>query len=267
MSRPRTRILLALTVLAGTLLGGVTAGAPAQAASARLLGNDVSWPQCPASAGGYGLPMPGPSSKFVVIGLTRGRAFAPNPCLRQQVDFAKRRHLYTSAYSFTTYPTSAELRRYGSGTDMVTRLRNAGDRQAMYNVATMKRAGLSSPIVWVDVEPPAASKKRPWSANKEYNAAVVEGVFRAYRRAGLEVGVYSTVYLWDQIVGAAEYGVPEWRTAGKRGVRVAQQRCAEESIQGGEAVLAQWWTSRVDSDLTCPGYGTINAMKRYFRKY
>jgi hypothetical protein len=270
MSRSRTRAFLALTVLAGTLLGSVTSGAPAQAASAERIGNDVSWPQCPASGGvGYGLPMPGKSSKFVIVGLTRGRGFAPNPCVRWQVDHAKRRHLYTAAYAFTSYPTSAELRRYGNsgpyrGSDPVTRLRNVGYRQAWFNVGTMRRAALRTPIVWVDVEP---SARRPWTKNTAYNAAVIEGVIRGYQKAGLKVGIYSTVYLWDQIAGTAEYGLPEWRTAGKRGYRVAQRRCAEESIQGGEAVLAQWWTSRVDYDLTCPGHGTIKGMTRYFRKY
>jgi hypothetical protein len=212
--------------------------------------------------------MPGRSSKFVVVGLTRGRGFAANPCLRWQVDHAKRRHLYVSAYAFTSYPTAAELRRYGSGPyrgrDMPNKLRNAGYRQAQFNVSTMRRAGLRSPMVWVDVEP---STKRPWSTNKAYNAAVVAGTVRGYQRAGLKVGIYSTVYLWDHIVGPVRFRLPEWRTAGKRGYRVAQQRCTEESIQGGPAVLAQWWTSSVDSNVTCPGYGTIKAMKRYFRRY
>jgi hypothetical protein len=269
MSRLRACVLVAVTVLAGTLLGGVTAGAPAQAAPVRVIGNDVSWPQCPAAGGvGYGLPMPHRSSRFVVVGLTQGRAFLPNPCLRWQVDHAKRRQLYTAAYAFTSYPNSAELRRYDAGpyrgTDAATRLRNYGYHQARFNVATMNRAGLRSPIVWVDVEP---SKKRPWAKNTRYNAAVIEGSLRGYRRSGLKVGIYSTVYLWDTIAGRAEYGLPEWRTAGKRGHAVAEQRCAEESIQGGGAVLAQWWTTRVDWNVTCPGYGTVAALKRYFRKY
>jgi hypothetical protein len=257
------RVLLALAVLAATLVGG---SAPAQAAPARLFGNDVSWPQCPKGGGvGYGLPMPGKASKFVVIGLTHGRGFAANPCVKWQVDHAKRRKMYTAAYAFTTYPTGAQLRAYrGKGKTPVERMRNVGAAQARVNVATMRRIGLKSPIVWIDVEP---SKKHPWSKSKVYNAAVVEGAVRGYQRAGLKVGFYSTPYLWNSIVGDVRYGLPEWRTAGKRGQKVALGRCSEASFQGGEAVIAQWWTARVDYGVTCPGFGGKAQLKKYFRKY
>src|SRR5687768_6976562 len=55
-----------------------------------VLGGDVSWPQCPEGMGiperpTQGLPMPLPSARFVVLGLTNGPAFTPNPCLDDQV--------------------------------------------------------------------------------------------------------------------------------------------------------------------------------------
>jgi hypothetical protein len=260
------KIFSALIAAFATLSGVLVGASPAQAAPPWLYGNDVSWPQCPKSGGvGYSLPMPGKQSRFVVIGLTQGRGFIANPCLRWQVDYAKRRHLYTAAYAFTTYPTGAQLRKYrGTAKTSLGRLRNVGAAQARFNVATMRRVGLKSPIVWIDVEP---SKSRPWSKNKKFNAAVVEGAVRGYRRAGLKVGFYSTTYLWKTIVGSYRTGLPEWRTAGSRGMKVARQRCAERSFQGGPAVLAQWWTTHVDHNVTCPGYGTRKAMRTYFRKY
>jgi hypothetical protein len=255
-------LLVALVVLTGALVGS----APAQAGADRLFGNDVSWPQCPKSGGvGYGLPMPGTSSQFVVIGLTQGRGFVPNPCVRWQVDHAKRAHLYTAAYAFTTYPTWAQLKAYrGGGKTAVQRLRNVGYAQARFNVATMRRAGLASPMIWIDVEP---SKRQPWSKNRVHNAAVVEGAVRGYRRAGLKVGFYSTRYLWKSIVGDLRMELPEWRTAGARGKTVALQRCAEPPFQGGTAVISQWWTSRVDHNVTCPDQGSGTTMRQYFRKY
>jgi hypothetical protein len=261
-------LLVALVALAAAFVGGAapTQAATTQAATARAYGNDVSWPQCPKSGGvGYGLPMPGKSSQFVVIGLTQGRGFLANPCVKWQVDHAKRRHLYTAAYAFTTYPTSAQFRaNAGNGKTVVQKLRNVGYAQARFNVWTMRRAGLKTPMVWIDVEP---SKKRPWSKSKVYNAAVVEGAVRGYQKAGLKVGFYSTTYLWTSIVGNLRPGLPEWRTAGSRGKTVALQRCAEPSFQGGRAVLAQWWTSSVDFNVTCPGFGTRTTMRNYFRKY
>lgn len=273
----RTR-LVTLTVLAGILLG---TAAPAQAApaqstpapkpaTAQVVGNDVSWPQCPTSPGaGYGLPMPGKTSKFVVIGLTRGRGFLPNPCLPKQVAFAKKRHLWTSAYSYTTFPTAEQLRLYGATgpyevTDRRAQLRNAGYAQARFNVATMRRAGLTTPMVWIDVE---TSPRHPWTKNLVSNRLVVEGVVRGYEDAGYRVGFYSTTHQWTTIVGKARFGRAEWRTAGARGKAMAAHRCTESSFQGGDAVLAQWWNSTTDWNLTCPGYGGRTMLKKYFRKY
>jgi hypothetical protein len=49
-----------------------------------VTGGDVSWPQCPKGMGipqkrSLGLPMPVPSAKFVILGLTNGPGFTPNP--------------------------------------------------------------------------------------------------------------------------------------------------------------------------------------------
>ena len=247
--------------------------APARTAPA-LLGNDVSWPQCPR---GLGIPsrptegkaMPPASARFIVIGLTNGPGFSPNPCLGTQTDWAKSHHVYTAAYSMTTYPTPAQVATYGSagpykGTTLVTKLANTGYAQAQFNVASMSAAGLVSPIVWVDVE---SYRVAPWSKSKAANKAVVDGVLRGDRAAGLRVGVYSTPYLWNSVVGPARYGLPEWRTAGPRSKAVAQTRCTGPSFQGGRAVLAQWTTRAMDYDLTCPGFSTPSALATYFHRY
>ncbi|MEO6144635.1 MAG: peptidoglycan-binding protein [Dermatophilaceae bacterium] len=239
-----------------------------------LLGNDVSWPQCPK---GLGIPsrptegksMPPASAKFIVIGLTNGPGFYPNPCLTMQRDWAKSHHVYTAAYSMTTYPTPTQVTTYGltgpyKGTTLVAKLANTGFAQAKFNVASMRSAGLVSPIVWVDVE---SYRVAPWSKSKVANKAVLDGVLRGYRAAGLRVGVYSTPYLWNGVVGTARYGLPEWRTAGPRTKAVALTRCTGPSFQGGRAVLAQWTTFAMDFDLTCPGYSTPSALAAYFHKY
>jgi hypothetical protein len=99
------------------------------------------------------------------------------------------------------------------------------------------------------VEPYAVA---PWSKSVTANKAVLDGALRGYRTAGLRVGLYSAKALWTHIVGSARYLLPQWRTAGPGTVATARARCARSySFQGGTAVLAQWWTSSADYDVTC----------------
>ena len=127
----------------------------------------------------------------------------------------------------------------------------------------MREAGLRSPIVWIDVEP---VPDFGWSTDPVANAAVVEGVARGYRDAGYRIGVYSTPYLWTEIVGGFELGVPEWRAAGQTSSTEALNRCEPDwVIQGGDAVLGQWVQDNRDMNLTCPGISADLA--RWFHQY
>lgn len=246
----------------------------APVAAPQLFGNDVSWPQCPKGTGiptrrGEGKSMPSATTKFVVIGTTNGPAFYANPCLDSQTAWAKSHHVYVATYAMTTYPSTAQLAAYGlagpyEGTSLLTKLANTGYAQARFNVASMRAAGLVSPFMWVDVEP---YRVAPWSKSRARNKAVVDGVLRGYRAAGLKVGVYSTPYLWNTVVGSARYGLPEWRTAGPRSKTTAQARCSGLSFQGGQAVLAQWTSKAADYDITCPGYGSQASLAAHFHKY
>jgi peptidoglycan hydrolase-like protein with peptidoglycan-binding domain len=233
-------------------------------------GGDVSWPQCPPSTGhGYGLPMPNTSARLVVIGTTSGPGFTPNPCLASQTSWAKARHLYTAAYAMTTYPTASQYAAYrGRGpystATFTGRLNNVGFAQARFNVASLRRVGLASPIVWVDVEP-----YRPgWSTNKAANKAIIDGARYGYTSAGYKVGFYSTKALWFDILGTTRYRLPEWRTAGPASQNTARARCASTySFQGGAAALGQWWGPKNDYDITCPAANTSTLLATYFHKY
>jgi peptidoglycan hydrolase-like protein with peptidoglycan-binding domain len=246
----------------------------APVASPQLAGNDVSWPQCPK---GLGIPsrptegkaMPPATASFVVIGLTNGPGFHPNPCLATQTEWATSHHVYTAVYAMMTYPTPVQIATYGlvgpdTGLGSLAKLANTGYAQAQFNVASMHGAGLVSPYVWVDVE---SYRVAPWSKSTARNKAVLDGALRGYRAAGLKVGVYSTPYLWKGVVGSARYGLPEWRTAGPRSKSVAQDRCSGPSFQGGPAVMSQWTTRPADHDITCPGYSSPAALAEYFHKY
>jgi hypothetical protein len=175
--------------------------------------------------------------------------------------------MWTAAYAVVTYPTPRQLRTYDDEGpydpgDRAGRLRNSGYAQARLNLTSMRQAGLDSPVVWLDVEtvrPPA-----PWSADAAANRAVVEGSMRAYRDAGLRLGIYSTPYLWRSVVGPVRYRLPEWRTAGGQDRTAALARCVGPAIQGGRAVLAQWYDLEVDRDTLCPGRRPRQVLAEYF---
>lgn len=240
-----------------------------------VLGADISWPQCPEGMGipekrTLGMPMPIPEAEYVVIGLTNGPGFTPNPCLADQVDWVADRHLMAAAYAVSSYPSAAELAEHGDdgpfdgGSDL-DRLKNVGYQEAAFNIASMEAAGLKTPIVWIDVEPVPHFE---WSSDRTANAAVIEGVARGYVDAGYRIGVYSTPYLYADVVGDFSLGgVPEWRAAGHTSADEALARCSgsEWSIQGGEAVLGQWVEDDRDQNLTCPGISVD--LGRWFHQY
>jgi hypothetical protein len=238
-----------------------------------VIGADVSWPQCPKGRGipqkrSLGLPMPSASARFLVIGLTNGPGFTPNPCLADQVEWVRERRLLAAAYAVTSYPDSRTLTTYGGSgpfdrSTRLGRLRNVGYQQALFNVVDMRRAGLLTPIVWLDVEPVPVFV---WSPDREANAAVVTGAARGYTEAGYRVGAYSTQTLWTTVVGGLHLGVPEWRPAGQTSLEEALGRCSDDrTVQGGRAVLAQWVEDGRDVDATCPG--TSRDILRWFHRY
>lgn len=236
-------------------VGSVTVAARASAPPAPVpgvsaYGNDISWPQCPKPGGGYGLPGPMARASFAVLGLTDGGSFRANPCLAAQVASVRSRRLWTGAYAITTYPTSAQLTRYGGAGTLTDRLRRVGAAQAGFNIATMARVGLRSPLVWVDVEPRTRS---PWSASAVNNNAVIDGAIAGYAAAGLRAGVYSYDKAWKAITGGrALPGVPAWVPVGHRGRAGAKAVCAAASFAGYQPWLTQWTDGERDYDLTCP---------------
>jgi hypothetical protein len=130
------------------------------------------------------------------------------------------------------------------------------------NVATMRGAGLATPIVWVDVEHVPDFE---WSSDVEANAAVVQGATRGYADAGYDVGIYSTPHLWADVVGDLALELPEWRAAGQTSRAEALERCGDDwQIQGGEAVLGQWVEGQRDLDVTCPGVADLG---QWFQQY
>jgi hypothetical protein len=270
------KLLLALIVLMGTLAGPATPAVAADPYGIPVKGADASWPNCPKGMGipsrrTKGLPMPRADAKFVILGLTNGPGFYPNPCIVRQVNWARQRGIWVGTYAMTTFPKPKQIRTYGAEgpwepAGAGNRLRNAGYAQAQFNVATMERAGLTNTFIWVDVEPyPVA----PWTSSQKRNKAVLDGVLRGYRDAGLDVGFYTSPGPWRDIIGSARYGLPEWRTAGghpwsNTDYSDARRMCRVTSVQGGPILVAQWWDTKRDHDLLCQRTRTQTWRDRLF---
>jgi hypothetical protein len=226
-----------------------------------VLGADISWPQCPPGMGipykeSSGQPMPRADAEYVVIGLTNGPGFHANPCLADQVAYAKDHELLVAAYSVISWPDEAAQAQYGG-------LQEAGHAQAQFNVQSMAAAGLHSPIIWLDIE---QVPHYEWSTSTAANAEVVLGATQGYIEAGYRVGVYSTPAIWSGIVGDLSLGVPEWRAAGQTSQEEALSRCGPDwLIQSGTAVLAQWVEDSRDRNITCPG--AVAQLSRWFHQY
>lgn len=246
---------------------------PKPARTGRVLGADISWPQCPKGMGipekpTQGSPMPTDAAEFVILGLTNGPSFTPNPCLADQLRWVKERHLLGAAYAVHSQPDAGALTTYGDrgpfrGSTRLGALSNAGYSAAGFNVATLRAARFFTPIVWIDVEP---VPRFDWGSDTAANAAVIAGAARGYTDAGYTVGYYSTPALWRRVVGTFRTGGPEWRAAGQTSMAEALDRCGEDwSIQGGPAVFGQWVEAGRDRNVTCPGAEADLAA--YFHQY
>jgi len=239
----------------------------------RTFGADASWPQCPKGMGipqkrTEGRPMPTDAARFVVLGLTNGPSFVANPCLASQVQWVKDRHLMAAAYSVVSYPDARTLADAGDqgpfpGGTRLGALRNVGYQAALYNIATLRRAGLQTPVIWIDVEPVVGFD---WSPDLQANGAVVQGVARGYQDGGYRIGFYSLASLWSRSVGGLRFSAPEWRPAGLRGLDEAVNRCGDDwSFQGGPGILGQWIEDGRDRDVTCPGAALD--LRAWFHQY
>lgn len=256
------RLLAVLVLLAGTL--GVPLAGASTAQAATPVGNDISWPQCSVAQGGYGNPMPASSTRFVVVGTTRGLPFTVNPCLTEQARWIRDAFRPFHAYAMAAYPTTAQLDRYGasgrfSTATLLGRLRNVGYAEAAHSINTLRAVGLRPPRIWIDIE---ARSKQPWPAAAgnataaARNRAVIEGMLAAYKAVGIPAGFYSNASGWSEITnGWQRPDIPFWATVGSRGQGAATAQCGRPGLNGGPVHLVQWWdTQPMDWDVACPGH-------------
>jgi hypothetical protein len=97
--------------------------------------------------------MPAKTAALVVVGLTKGLPFRENPCLAEQVAWARDNGVRAQAYTMAAYPAAGQLqsnRAAGpwSSSTIAGRLANVGYAEAGYAVASLARVGFRPPVVW-----------------------------------------------------------------------------------------------------------------------
>jgi hypothetical protein len=255
----RTAAILLVTLVHAVLPGGGVAQAAPPATSS--WGMDVSYPQC-----GTALPT---GQAFAIVGVNGGTATTTNPCLATQLAWAAQStgttvHDDIQLYVNTGNPGSGAAswprsgsNRYGScdGSDSTPCAYQYGWDRA-HDDATVR--GIADPeqfMWWLDVE--IANTWDYTEGGHARNAAVLEGMTEYFTSIGVRgVGLYSTRYQWDEIVGDAVSatsslnGLSNWRPAGTD-LAAAQATCTVAPLTpGGIVEMTQYWAD-FDYDHSC----------------
>jgi hypothetical protein len=270
-------VVVAVAVLVTGALG-VTGTA---SAALSTVGYDISYPQC-----GKTLPS---SPAFGIVGVNGGKATTANPCLKDQLVWAwkstgvARSQPKAAVYlntanpgeyisTVTTWPRSGATP-YGTcaGTRTAACSWQYGWERAKNSVVSFfspaAPAAHASPAMyrwWLDVETgntwQAGDPTKPATVAeaKAQNRATLEGMTAYLVSRGAAVGLYSTGYQWDQIVGTGSVpatsnlaGRNSWLT-GATTLSGAIANCAKPALTpGGHVTLTQYVVNNLDRDHSC----------------
>ncbi len=255
---PVLRLLGVLLALCTALGGWFTVPGTVRAAAAarypeKGVGNDISFPQC-----GHDYP---DDPDFGIAGVTGGRAFTGNPCLRSQFRWARRAGSHASVYFNINYARpeyqsfAAHALRGPAGSCEPSQnpctAYNYGWNAAADAVARAADAGAEPAMWWLDVETANSWADPPQLA---LNARVIEAALDMLRSRGMSAGIYSINEMWAQIAGR-DYrpGVPVWyaETNPASGLSSAPHYCDPAYAFTGGAVWLVQWTDSVDHDYAC----------------
>lgn len=231
---------VALALLAGW--GVITASASAPAYTAGSYGYDVSWPQC-------GGPLP-QNPGFAIVGVTGGKSFSGNPCLKQQAAWAATGGQPASLYINTNGAPKGYTNAVCAKRDTSCLNFEYGRAAAKWAVGYANSNGAGEiDGYWLDVE-----TMNSWSRDKTANARALAGFIRGLDESGKTVsGIYSTSYQWGRIAGSYAPGLDNWvPRPGIEWPGGAAQACIDTpSFGGGDVVIIQAWET-FDENYVCP---------------
>ncbi len=229
-----------------------------------LVGYDISWRQCDVA-----LPT---DPAFAIVGVTGGLANNTNPCLAEQLAWARTTVGGTPQPPVSLYVNTANPGRKGSwwpasnsysglAIDNPYGTCDGGEDSACAYVYGWAKAyddttirGIASPgsyLWWLDVE-----WENTWSDDRDANRAVLEGMTARFQEVGGSVGLYSTGRQWRSIVGSVPadsslYNLPSW-LAGAHTLSGAKDNCSLPSLTGGGTVtVTQYLTNNLDHNHSC----------------
>jgi hypothetical protein len=276
-TQSRTQILsITLAVLA--VLFGTLLSVHSQNPSVRF-GNDISYPQC-----GKTLPV---RPAFGVVGVNGGLASNQNKCLSQQlrwsttatgvVNAQPRQQLYVNTGNPGTLAKENWPKNnkdpYGTHTANPYGDCKGGDTHACawqygWNMAakdvrekftsTARHAHVSqNPRAyawWLDVE-----DRNSWqldsSEGQGRNTAVLEGMTAYFTKIHTTVGIYSTGYQWQEIIGKLKptsnlAELNSW-LAGAQDIADAFRMCRSAPLAQGKVVMVQYVQGKFDYNHPC----------------
>jgi hypothetical protein len=246
------------------ILGSSLVFAAKPSSGTTLVGNDISWPQC-----GKSLPK---GQAFGIVGVNGGLANNSNPCFATQLAWAQQSKggtgqppvaLYVNTanpgLAGSWWPTSNEYggttvaNPYGicDGTNTAACAYMYGYAKAYDDANIRGVANPSSYLWWLDVE-----TENSWEPNKFANAADLEGMTAYFQSIGARVGIYSTSYQWNQIVGTVSAtsnlnNLQSW-IPGARSQATAKSNCSASPLTPGSPVtLTQYVSGSLDYDYSC----------------
>jgi hypothetical protein len=230
-------------------------------------GNDVSYPQC-------GVKLPSQQA-FGIVGVNEGLANTTNPCLADEIAWAKNssgitRQAKVSFYVNTANPGNRRVADWpASSRDPMTGVivsdpygacAGKDDRacawQYGWNMAELdaQTRGISRPgryRWWLDVETITS-----WEPSTRNNRADLEGMVAYFHRIGGIVGIYSMASQWDKIVKtipstSSLYRLADWMP-GAGTLAQAKANCRSVPLTGrGTVTVTQWTVSKTNHDFSC----------------
>lgn len=249
---------------------------PPSTSTPELVGYDISYPQC-----GRRLPS---DHYFGMVGVNGGTAANVNPCLAEQLTWAKsakdgskqdKVQLYVNTANpgeyidqVSTWPTSSTTENlFGpcDGTNTLACSWQYGWNRSVaahneYFVPAAQAAGVSSsatPYVWwLDIE-----TANTWQSGSDEalmrNVATLEGMAAYYQAKGARVGLYTTAVQWNGITGnfidsgSNLNDLANWRPSGAS-LSNAISNCSVTPLTiGGYIALTQYVQKNIDHNHSC----------------
>lgn len=206
-------------------------------------GYAISYPQC-------GKNYPNPPYDFGILGITKGHSLSQNPCLKSELDWAGRATYEPSYYvnlDFPSYISKNLIKSFNcQQADQKCVAYHYGGYIVKYAHSYAVSQGAAPGNWWLDVQ--IISN---WSKTKTINAQVALGAIDYFKAQGLPVGLSTTPYQWNEVVGNLNTGLPTW-IPGRANKQVAAQYCLSgKSYSNGRVRQLAYIESNFEAVYAC----------------